>query len=90
LPLKKKAGKRGGQGYEGLRQLGAYSGLGIQLVLITLVFFYAGWRLDHYIFATYKPVFTLILSFLGGAAAFYRMYRPLFQSEGKGKKESGS
>ena len=88
--MKKQAGKQRESGGEALRNLGAYSGLGIQLVLITLVFFYAGWRLDHYLFATYKPVFTLILTFLGGAAAFYRMYRFLFHSDGKGKKESGS
>ncbi|MFQ6103979.1 MAG: AtpZ/AtpI family protein [Candidatus Glassbacteria bacterium] len=88
--MRKKTGKSRGRGYEELRALGAYSGLGIQLVLITLVFFYAGWRLDHYIFVSYKPVFTLILTFLGGAAAFYRMYRFLFHPKGNGKKESGS
>jgi len=88
--LKKQAGKQHESGGESLRDLGTYSGLGLQLVLITLVFFYAGWRLDHYLFATYKPVFTLILTFLGGTAAFYRMYRFLFYPDGKGKKESGS
>lgn len=88
--MKKKAGNRQGEGYESLRQAGAYTGLGIQLVLITLIFFYAGWRLDHFIFNTYKPVFTLLFTFLGGAAAFYRLYRILFQDKGKGNKESGS
>ena len=88
LPLRKEAGKR--QGWEVLRGVGQYSGLGMQLVLITLVFTYAGWKLDHYIFKVYKPVFTILLTFMGAAAAFYRMYRILFPPEGKGKKESGT
>jgi hypothetical protein len=88
--LKKKSGNRRESGSEVLRNLGMYSGLGIQLVLITLVFFYAGWRLDHWLFTSYKPVFTLILTFLGGTAAFYRMYRFLFHADEKGKKESRS
>jgi hypothetical protein len=88
LPLRKEAGKK--EGWESLRIAGRYSGLGMQLVLITLVFTYAGWKLDHYIFDVYKPVFTILLTFAGAAAAFYRMYRILFPPEGKGKKESGT
>ena len=86
--MKKDAGKK--QGWEALRGVGQYSGLGMQLVLITLVCTYAGWKLDHYVFEVYKPVFTIVLTFVGAAAAFYRMYRILFPPEGKGKKESGT
>lgn len=88
LPLRKEAGKK--QGWEVLRGVGQYSGLGMQLVLITLVFTYAGWKLDHYIFEVYKPVLTILLTFMGAAVAFYRMYRILFPPERKGKKEPGT
>lgn len=87
MPLRNKAGKK--QGSEVLRAVGTYTGHGIQLTLITLIFFYAGWKLDGFVFGTHNiPVFTLILTFAGGAAAFYRMYRILFLQSGKGSKES--
>jgi hypothetical protein len=74
---------------EMLRAVGTYTGHGIQLTLITLIFFYAGWKLDGFVFGTHNiPVFTLVLTFAGGAAAFYRMYRILLRQSGKGNKES--
>lgn len=77
------------RGSEALRTIGTYTGHGIQLALIALIFFYAGWKLDGFVFGTHNiPVFTLIFTFAGGAAAFYRMYRILFLQSGKGKKES--
>ncbi len=47
-----------------------YSGLGIQMVLIILVFYWAGSKLDERV-ANEKPVYTAILALLGVFAALY-------------------
>ncbi|MDX2430819.1 MAG: AtpZ/AtpI family protein [Bacteroides sp.] len=47
-----------------------YSGVGIQMVLIILIFYWGGSKLDERA-ANEKPVFTAILSLLGVFAALY-------------------
>lgn len=47
-----------------------YSGLGIQMVLIILLFYWAGSKLDERA-GSEKPVYTAILSLVGVFAALY-------------------
>lgn len=47
-----------------------YTGLGIQMVIIILITVWGGIKLDE-LFVLKTPVFTIILSLLGVAAAIY-------------------
>jgi ATP synthase protein I len=54
----------------GLGNYAKYSGVGIQMVIIILITVWGGIRLDK-LFLLETPVFTIILSLLGVAAAIY-------------------
>jgi hypothetical protein len=55
---------------DGLRNFGRYSGLGIQMGVIIFITVWGGMKLDkHFLLKT--PVFTIVLSLLGVAAAIY-------------------
>ncbi len=50
-----------------------YSGLGIQLAVTIVFFFFLGYWLDKGVFDTF-PVLTLILTFLGFGGGFYSFF----------------
>jgi F0F1-type ATP synthase assembly protein I len=54
----------------GLGNYAKYSGIGIQMVVIILITVWGGIKLDK-LFLLETPVFTVILSLLGVAAAIY-------------------
>jgi F0F1-type ATP synthase assembly protein I len=54
----------------GLNNYAKYSGIGIQMVIIILITVWGGIKLDK-LFLLDTPVFTIILSLLGVAAAIY-------------------
>ena len=54
----------------GLSNYARYSGIGIQMVIIILITVWGGIKLDK-LFLLETPVFTIILSLLGVAAAIY-------------------
>ena len=58
-----------------------YSGLGIQMVLIILLFYWAGSKLDVRA-ANEKPVYTAILSLLGVFAALYISLERFYKKKG--------
>jgi ATP synthase protein I len=58
----------------GLKAYARYSGLGIQMVIIILISVWGGIKLDG-LFSLKTPVFTIILSLLGVAAAIYSAIR---------------
>jgi len=55
---------------EGLHNYAKYSGLAFQMIAIILITVWAGTKLDK-LFLMETPVFTIILSLLGVAAAIY-------------------
>jgi F0F1-type ATP synthase assembly protein I len=54
----------------GLGNYAKYSGIGVQMVIIILITVWGGIKLDK-LFLLETPVFTIILSLLGVAAAVY-------------------
>jgi ATP synthase protein I len=54
----------------GLGNYAKYSGIGVQMVVIILITVWGGIKLDK-LFLLETPVFTIILSLLGVAAAIY-------------------
>ena len=57
-------------GNRGLNNYAKYSGIGVQMVIIILITVWGGIKLDK-LFLLETPVFTIILSLLGVAAAIY-------------------
>ena len=55
---------------EGIGNYARYTGLGIQMVIIILITVWGGIKLDE-LFLLKTPVFTIVLSLLGVAAAIY-------------------
>ena len=62
--------KQDNKSSSGLNSFTRYSGLGIQMVLIILLFYWAGSKLDERA-GSEKPVYTAILSLVGVFAALY-------------------
>ncbi|MGQ9621001.1 MAG: AtpZ/AtpI family protein, partial [Bacteroidales bacterium] len=56
--------------FEGLQNYAKYTGLAFQMIAIILITVWAGTKLDK-LFLLETPVFTIILSLLGVAAAIY-------------------
>lgn len=54
----------------GLRSFARYSGMGFQMVIIILLFYWAGSKLDERA-ANEKPLYTAILTLLGVFAGLY-------------------
>jgi ATP synthase protein I len=54
----------------GLNNYARYSGIGVQMVVIILITVWGGIKLDK-LFLLETPVFTIVLSLLGVAAAIY-------------------
>jgi len=61
-----------------------YVHLGLTLAASTLLFLYAGYRLDQWVGTL--PIFTLVGTFLGGLGGFLYLYREVTAGERKGKK----
>jgi F0F1-type ATP synthase assembly protein I len=61
--------------------LGRHLHLGLTLAASTLLFFYAGYRLDRW--AGTLPIFTLAGTFLGALGGFVYLYRELTAGEKK-------
>ena len=61
-----------------------YAHLGVTLAASTLLFLYAGYRLDQWIGTL--PIFTLIGTFLGGFGGFLYLYREVTAGERKRKR----
>jgi F0F1-type ATP synthase assembly protein I len=59
--------------------LARYAGIGIQFAVAIVVFLFLGQWLDRK-FGT-SPVFLMLGVFVGGAAAFYSMYRKLIAGQ---------
>ena len=55
---------------DGLGNFGRYSGIGIQMAVIIFITVWGGMKLDKLLLLK-TPVFTIILSLLGVAAAIY-------------------
>ena len=55
---------------DGISNYARYTGLGIQMIIIILITVWGGIKLDE-LFLLETPVFTVILSLLGVAAAIY-------------------
>jgi ATP synthase protein I len=55
---------------KGLNNYARYSGIGVQMVIIILITVWGGIKLDK-LFLLETPVFTIVLSLLGVAAAIY-------------------
>ena len=55
---------------DGLRNFAKYSGIGIQMTVIIIITVWGGMKLDHLLLLK-TPVFTIVLSLLGVAAAIY-------------------
>jgi ATP synthase protein I len=55
---------------KGLNSYAKYSGIGVQMVIIILITVWGGIKLDK-LFLLETPVFTIVLSLLGVAAAIY-------------------
>ena len=82
----------GGQGSGGGGQdgpgAGAYAGFGLQFAASLLVFLWVGQWVDRKLGTA--PLFLMVGVFVGGAAAFYSMYRKLMamqEREEKARKE---
>jgi ATP synthase protein I len=54
----------------GLKSWARYSGMGFQMILIILIFYWAGTKLDQRT-SNEKPVFTAILTLFGVIAGLY-------------------
>ncbi|MFH1277094.1 MAG: AtpZ/AtpI family protein [Candidatus Eisenbacteria bacterium] len=65
--------------------VGSYIHLGLTLAASTLLFFYAGYKLDRWIGTL--PIFALLGTFLGAFGGFLYLYRVL--TAGERKKEKG-
>ena len=65
-----------------------YSGLGIQLAVVILVFLFVGIWLDK-VFDT-KFIFTLVLTMIGFAAGFYNFYLTITRLSSEDKKNQKS
>ena len=65
-----------------------YSGLGVQLAVVILVFLFAGIWLDKFFETTF--VFTLILTMVGFAAGFYGFYLTITRLSSEDKKNKKS
>ena len=63
-----------------------YSGLGVQLAAVILVFLFAGMWIDKY-FET-KFIFTLIFTFLGFFGGFYSFYLTIQKLSASDKKNT--
>ncbi|MEO6695532.1 MAG: AtpZ/AtpI family protein [Ignavibacteria bacterium] len=68
------------------RKVAQYSGLGITLVVVILLFLWAGMWLDGKFETGF--LFTLILTFLGFAAGFYSFYLNIKKLSEEDKKEN--
>jgi F0F1-type ATP synthase assembly protein I len=64
--------------------VGHYVHLGLTLAVSTLLFFYAGYKLDRWIGTL--PIFTLLGTFLGAFGGFMYVYRELTAGERKDKR----
>ena len=58
-----------------------YSGMGFQMVIIILLFYWAGSKLDERA-ANEKPVYTAILTLLGVFAGLYIVLKDFIAKEG--------
>jgi F0F1-type ATP synthase assembly protein I len=63
---------------------GSYIHLGLTLAASTLLFFYAGFRLDRRLGSL--PIFSLLGTFLGAFGGFLYLYRELTAGERKKKR----
>ena len=62
-----------------------YASMGTQLFTIMAVFTFGGYYLDRYL-GNSIPVFTVVLSLVGIAAAFYLTLKELLRSEKKTRR----
>lgn len=64
-----------------------FAGVGIQFAVAIIAFLYAGQWLDRRVGT--EGVFTIIGVFIGGAAAFYNMYRKIAAAQKKDDETRG-
>lgn len=65
--------------------VGRYVHLGVTLAASTLLFFYAGYKLDRWIGTL--PIFALLGTFVGASGGFVYLYRELTAGERREKKK---
>ena len=70
LPEQNQNPKKVKKGQSGLNAFTRYSGVGIQMVVIILLFYWGGSKLDERA-ASEKPVYTAIFTLLGVFAGLY-------------------
>jgi F0F1-type ATP synthase assembly protein I len=70
-----------GRGYQ-------YVALGFTFAGAILFFGWLGWLLDKWL--NLRPLFTIVGTFLGGGAGFYRIYRQVMADTAKDKGEPGA
>jgi len=70
------------------RDVGPYLGLGTQLAVIVVLLFFLGKWLDDEL--NTLPLFTMLLSFLGGAAGIYNFIKSVIQINDRKKERKNS
>jgi F0F1-type ATP synthase assembly protein I len=75
-PLKEK--RDNGKEENPLKTYSRYSGIAVQMVVIMLISVWGGMKLDE-LAGTETPVFTIVLSLLGVAAAIYTSIKDLIK-----------
>ena len=74
-----------GKSAKSYREVGPYLGLGTQLAATIILMFFAGRWLDSEF--ELEPLFTIIFSFIGGAAGVYNFIRTVLNLNKKNKIE---
>ena len=57
-----------------------YTSIGLQIIVVILIFLFAGHKIDGWTHQSF-PIFTLILSIIGLAAAMWFMVRELMRKD---------
>lgn len=68
-------------------EIGPYLGLGVQLAASIVLMFFLGYWLDKKLGTS--PVFTIIMSFLGGFAGIYNVIKTVLDINRRDKGEKG-
>ena len=74
------------------RNLLRYSSVGIEFLVVFLLFFFAGWQLDRWL-VYYKPAITILFAIVGFSAAMMRLWKQgwgIMKSARRGEDADGN